>query len=391
MSKRKQAKTVIVVLIIILGLIGSGAVGVVIGRSDSGCERDLGLVWEAWKLVKDNYQGSLPDQQDLAWGAIRGVLETLDDPCTGLVEPVASKVTSQNLSGRFGGIGARWTRSEDGTLIVEPIAERPADRAGVRKGDILLKVDGTEITGETTDDDVAGLIRGEVGTSVALTLRHPGDPEPYTVEIGREEISGSSAEWRMLDQAAGIGYISFWIFSQESGNELDKALTELAAQGMQRLVLDLRGNPGGDLQGSVTVAAGFLPAGVVGYEVHRDGTQTTWDTSGAGPFTTGQIAILIDGGTASGAELVAGTLREKGRAVLVGARTRGCASTQMAYELSDGSTLYLRYAELLTANHNQISGEGLAPDFPVSITGEDESLGRDSQLERAIQFVATGR
>jgi carboxyl-terminal processing protease len=390
MSQPKQGKKVIVALIMVLGLLVSGVIGAVVSRS-LGADRDLDLFWEAWKLVKENHQGDLPDQQHLDWGAIRGALGTLNDPCAALVEPVTSQLTEQDLTGRYGGIGAYWTRGEDGYLIVEPIAGEPAERAGVQKGDTLLKVDSTEITPEMTDDQVVGMIRGKVGTTVRLALRRPGESEPYTVEIVREEVSLSSGEWRMLDQAQGIGYIWFWIFSQESGNELDKALEELRAQGMERLVLDLRTNSGGDLTGGITVAAGFLPGGVIGYEAHKDGTETTWDSGTAGPFATGQMAILIDGGTASLAELVAGTLREKGRAVLVGEKTRGCASVQLRYELRDGSSLYLRYADLLTANRSQITAQGLAPDFLVSITEEDRSLGRDRQLDRAIQYLTTGQ
>jgi carboxyl-terminal processing protease len=391
MSKPRR-KTVLVGVAIALGLLASCVIGAVIARSLTlSQEKGFGLFWEAWKLVEDNQPASLPDDKQLTWGAIRGALETLDDPCVGLVEPVSSQVAQQNLSGKFGGIGASLLRDSDNRFMVEPIAGLPADRAGIQKGDILLKVGDTELAPSMTDDDVLGLIRGEVGTVVRLTLQHQGQSEPYAVEITREEIANPSIEWRMLDQAPGTGYIRLWIFSNETGGELKTALDELKAQGTTRLVLDLRGNVGGELEAAIAVASAFLPDGVVGYERHKDGTETAYDVSGGGDFTTGEMVVLVNGSTSSGAELVAGTLRDRLRAVLIGEKTLGCGAMLWVYELSDGSSLYLRHADLLTANRGPITTKGLSPDFLVSFTNQDLSQGRDPQLDRAIQYLTAGQ
>jgi carboxyl-terminal processing protease len=351
----------------------------------------FGIFWEAWHLIEDTFYGDLPDVQHLAWGAIRGAIGTLNDPYTSFLEPQPRQREKEDLSGRFGGIGAYVTQAEDGSIVLEPMPGLPAEQAGVQKGDAVLKVDDTEITSEMTVDDVVALVRGEIGTMVQLTLRRSGQSEPVMIEIKREEIPSPSVESRMLEGVDGIGYVRITIFSDRTGRELESALQELKSQGMIRLVLDLRGNGGGLLGSAIDVASQFLPDGVVLYEVSKDQPDQTEMVKGSGEFTSGTMAVLVDGGTASASEIVAGALQDRNRAILVGEKTYGKGSVQSVFDLSDGSSVHITSAQWLTPNRHQISGVGLTPNIEVGITEDDRSQGRDPQLERAIEAVASGQ
>jgi carboxyl-terminal processing protease len=264
----------------------------------------------------------------------------------------------------------------------------PAERAGIRKGDTLLKVDDVEINAEMTTDEVIDQIRGEVGTAVQLTVRHEGESEPVTVEITREEIPSPTVEWRMLPEGpAGTGYVRITLFSGRTHEELKQALGELEDQGMTQLVLDLRGNGGGLFDAAIKVASEFVEDGVILYQVEKGGKEQAYDAAGEAKFPQGKMVVLVDGGTASASEIVSGALQDRGRAVLVGEKTYGKGSVQQVFDLSDSSSVHITWAEWLTPNRRQITGEGLTPDFEVAISEEDRSAGRDTQLERAIQYL----
>lgn len=351
----------------------------------------FGVFWEAWHLVEQNFLGELPPMQRVAWGAIRGALTTLNDPHTTFLEPQPRQREKEELSGRFGGIGAYVTQAEDGSMVLEPMPDLPAEQAGVRKGDVLLKVDETEITPDMTVDQVIGLIRGEVGTLVRLTLRREGQAEPIVVEIERQEIPSPSVEWRMLEEAPGIGYIRIILFSSRTVKELEEAVQELKGQGMSRLVVDLRGNGGGLFDAAIDVASEFLPDGVVLYQVEKGEKERTFTVKKRGPYTDIPLALLVDGGTASASEIVAGALQDRGRAVLIGQKTYGKGSVQSVFDLSDGSSVHITSAQWLTPNRRQITGQGLTPDVEVALSEDDRRQGRDPQLERAIQYLQAGQ
>jgi len=347
---------------------------------------DLGVFWEAWDLVERVFYGKLPDDQHLEWGLIRGALGTLNDPHTSFLEPEPREREKEALSGRFGGIGAYVTQAEDGRIVLEPMPDLPAEKAGVRKGDTLLKVDDTDIAGMNADEVIA-LVRGEIGTSVRLTLRHEGEKEPVTVEITRQEIPTPTVEWRMLDEPEGTGYVRLTLFSHRTDKELRQALDEMKDQGMTQLVLDLRGNGGGLLNAAVDVAGEFLSGGTVLVQVEKGGKEEVYEAGSGGKFTNGKLVVLVDGGTASASEIVAGALQDRGRAVLVGEKTYGKGSVQQVFDLSDGSSVHITYADWLTPNRRQITGVGLAPDFEAGITDDDRNSGRDPQFDRAIEWL----
>lgn len=351
-------------------------------------ETGFALFWEAWGLVEDNFLGELPSSQDLAHGAIRGALQTLDDPYTIFVEPVAREEERQVLQGTFGGVGATLTRPEEGgPIVLEPIPGNPAELAGITFGDMLVAVDGATITPEMTVHDVAEMIRGEKGTVVTLTVIHPGETEPVDVEIERSDILIPSVSYRLLAEES-IGYIQLTRFSGESSNEVAAALEDLIDQGAERLILDLRGNGGGLLDAAVDVADHFLDEGPVMYqqirgEDEREFLSTDETLAGERP-----LVVLIDGGTASAAEIVAGALKDRERATLVGSSgTFGKGSVQLVFDLSDGSSVHVTASRWFTPDRHQIDRQGLQPDVMVTVTQEAIEDGRDEVLNKAIELL----
>jgi carboxyl-terminal processing protease len=352
---------------------------------------EFGVFWEAWHLVENRFFGELPDMQHMTWGAVRGALGTLDDPHTTFLEPQPRQREKEDLSGRFGGIGAYVSQAEDGSIILDPMPDLPAEQAGVLEGDVVIKVDDTELTPEMTVDEVVTLVRGKVGTFVRLTLRREGEPEPVVVEIERQEIPSPSVEWRMLEEAEGVGYIRITIFSGRTGSELQDAIQELQDQGISQLIVDLRGNGGGLLDAAIDVASEFLPDGVVAYQVEKGEIEQAYSANRGGKYTEAPLVLLVDGGSASASEIVAGALKDRERAILIGQKTYGKGSVQSVHDLSDGSSVHITYAKWITPNRRHIDGQGLLPDFEVDITDDDRSQGRDPQLERALEYLSTGQ
>ncbi len=348
---------------------------------------EFSVFWQAWHLVEEDFFGTLPNMQQVTWGAIRGSLATLGDPHTTFLEPEDRQREREDLSGRFGGIGAYVLADEEGRIFLDPMPDLPAAKAGVQKGDLVLRVDDTEVTDDMTVDDIVALIRGDIGSTVRLTLQREGASDPVVVEIRREEIPSPSVEWRMLEEAPGIGYVRIVLFSGRTQLELREALAELLDQGMTALVLDLRGNGGGLFDASIEVASEFLGDGVVVYQVEKGSPEEVFKASGRTSLPHTPMAVLVDGGTASASEIVAGALQDQKRALLVGEKTYGKGSVQSVYDLSDGSSVHITHAQWFTPLRRAITGEGLTPDLQVPITEEDRNQGRDPQLEEAIEHL----
>jgi carboxyl-terminal processing protease len=232
------------------------------------------------------------------------------------------------------------------------------------------------------------LIRGDVGTAVLLTLQRVGPTRPFDVEVVREKIETPSVEWRLLDKQRGIGYARIGIFAASTFSELLTGIEELHAQGVDKLVLDLRGNGGGLLDAAIQTASLFLEQGNVLREVKRGGQERFYPTkSVSSPAQKWEIALLVDGGTASASEIVAGALRDNGRAVLIGEKTFGKGSVQEVHELPDGSSLHVTTARWLTPDRHEIDKVGLEPDVSVTNSPEDQANGRDLQLRRAQSWL----
>lgn len=362
------------------------------GRTANADEAaEFGIFWEAWHLVEGHFFGELPNMQQVAWGAIRGALETLEDPHTTFLEPQPRQREKEDLSGRFGGIGAYVSQAEDGSIILDPMPDLPAEQAGVLEGDVVLKVDDTEISAEMTVDEVVTLIRGQVGTVVRLTLGRESQTEPVIVEIERQEIPSPSVESRLIEDHNTIGYARVFLFSSRTARELIEAIQDLQAQGATTLIVDLRGNGGGLLDAAIEVSSIFLDGGVVLYEVDNEGQEKAYRVKGGPSFEEIPVVLLVDGGTASASEIVAGALQDRGRATLVGQKTYGKASVQQVFDLSDGSSVHITSNKWLTPDRRRIDGQGLAPDHEIAITDEDREQGRDPQLEKAIETLLQAR
>lgn len=345
------------------------------------------MLFQVQDLLQENFLGDIPEAKQQVYGAIHGLAESYKDPYTVFVEPAAREVERDELRGHFGGIGARLGRDDAGSMVLTVIRDRPAARAGIIDGDVLLAVDGKAITAEMSVDDTIALVRGDVGTGVRLTLSRTGETRPFDVTVVRERIETPSVEWRVLDKERRVGYARVAIFAENTSKELLAGIKDLQAQGVEKLVLDLRGNGGGLLDAAIATTSLFLQGDVL-REVKRGGQERYYPTKRvSSPAQTWEIALLVDGGTASASEILAGALKDNGRGVLIGEKTFGKGSVQEVHELQDGSSLHVTVARWLTPNRHQIDKAGLEPDVPVTISPEDRMDGRDPQLKRAQSWL----
>ncbi len=346
----------------------------------------LGTFWEAWGHIERTFYGEMPPPQERTYGAIRGALALLDDPYTVFVEPQPRELERDRMRGSFGGIGVNLWRDGEGRMVLAPYPDSPAERAGVQEGDVLLAVDREPVALEATMDDVSAHLHGEVGTSVTLTLSRPPTPA-FDLTIERGEIRVPSVTWRVLDRAPGVGYLHVETFTERTGEEVRDALQELLHEAeVGRLVLDLRNNAGGLIDPAVATASQFLRDGVVLTELRRDAQDRTFPVREGGMAVDIPLAVLVNGGTASASEIVAGALQDRGRALLIGEPTFGKGSVQTIYDLADGSSLHVTSAIWLTPNRHRIDGQGLTPDIAVP-RDEDGQSARDEQLDRAVDYL----
>jgi carboxyl-terminal processing protease len=350
-------------------------------------EEALNLLREVWSLVNEEYYGELPSTDEQTYGAIRGMLNTLDDEYTSFTEPQIAEIRRADASGSFEGIGALVNMNEDGILqIVEPYEDSPAAKAGLRAGDLVLAVDGKSIEGYGIYEAIA-LIRGPEGTQVKLKIKR-GDQEPFEVTITRARQDIRIVESEMLPD--NIGYVSLYEFSSKATLRLEQAIQELLDQGASSLIFDLRGNPGGFLPQAVQVSDLFLPNGLILIERRSDGQEIEYTSTDAGLAEDIPLVVLVNGGSASASEIVAGAIQDRDRGVLIGETTFGKGSVQLLHTLSDGSELRVTVARWFTPNDRAIHGEGLEPDIVVPLTAEDHEAGQDPQLDRAIEYLQTG-
>jgi carboxyl-terminal processing protease len=358
-------------------VLGPQLTGVLAGRS-SGSHAPL--LDEAWGIAESEFYGQLPTDQARTYGAVRGMMESFNDPYTVFFEPPQTELQSQQLSGKFGGIGASLRREDDGRIVLSPFPDRPAAQAGVQEGDVLLKIDDTPIISDTKFEDVTLLLRGDVGTQVRIEVDRGG--QRLAFKITRAEISVPSVTWHILSQAPDVGYIKLNIFAQTSKDELIQAIADLKKQGAKKLIFDLRDNGGGLLDAAIGIASQFVDGTVV--SERRRSEKQDFAAEATGAARDMPLVVLVNGGTASASEIVAGAIQDKGRGVLVGVKTYGKGSVQNVIPLSDGSSLHVTVAEWLTPNGRQITGKGLQPDVVVDLTSDDAANGRDPQLDRAI-------
>lgn len=337
---------------------------------------------------RDFYERSRLNQKDLAYGAIRGLLSTLDDPFTFHAPKRQAELLEEELKGSFDGIGA-YVEIRDGQLtIVSPRPGTPAARAGLRPGDQIIRVDGQSTEGLSLADAVA-LIRGPRGTVVHLTIRRPGASDPLEFAIERAEIRQELVTWQMLD--GELAYLRLWNFGQLVP-QLNDAVAAIVAAKPRGIILDLRNNGGGYLPTAIDVASVFLPRDsiILWQDSGTDAAQAIRSTHD-GPAQGVPLVVLVNHGSASASEIVAGALQDHRRATVIGERTFGKGSVQNVYTLSDGSSLRLTIARWLTPSKREIDKVGLAPDIeqagPEHLIDIEPNPATDPQLQRAIQIL----
>ncbi len=385
-NKRRFPPILLIALLILLSFVGGFAFSRSLFSPVSQLPQEFDTLGEVWQSL-DNYyvnQDAL-DPQELSQGAIEGMLEALGDPYTSYIDAETYKLSIPELEGSFEGIGAVLS-IEDGELTVfSPIAGSPAEAQGVKAGDRILEIDGQPTAGMSLAE-AALKIRGPQGTEVTLLILHQGETAPVEVVIVREEIELDTVYLQMLPDE--IAYILITYFTERTHEELVAALNDAIAAGAKGIILDLRNNPGGYLHIVVLVADEFLDSGIVLYQADDEGRVTGELTaSPSGLATELPMALLVNGGSASGSEVLAGALQDHERAALIGNTTYGSGSVKAFYELSDGSALYLTVGRWLTPNRHLIEGLGLEPDFEIEVTEEDIQSGRDPQLERAVEYI----
>jgi len=351
------------------------------------------VFWEVWDLVQRNFYGELPNLQQLTYAAIRGMLKALDDDYTAFLEPTVASILAEDATGEFEGIGAFVGLDEEGFLeIIEPFEDGPAEQAGLEAGDRVVAVDGVSIVGATLYEGIS-LIRGPAGSDVTLRIEREGEPEPFEVTVTRARLQITIVDVEMRDD--GVGYIRLREFSSTASERMEEGLEELLAQDPRGIVFDLRQNPGGWLEQAVSVSDLFLDDGTIVSERWSDGREYSFD---ADPGDVGEdvpLVVLVDRGSASASEIVAGALQDRERAVLIGELTFGKGSVQQVFTLSDGSELRVTAARWFTPNDRAIHGQGITPDIEIpwpepSEEDAEAELEEDPQLERAVKYLLSG-
>jgi carboxyl-terminal processing protease len=345
--------------------------------------------WEAWTLVHKNFVNQPVDDVALMRGAISGMMQALGDKHSTYMDPTNFEQANAGLEGEYEGIGAYVDTTTEYLTITSPMPGSPAERAGLLPGDQVVAVDGEDMTGIIAEIARTKVI-GPEGTTVHLTILREGEGKLLEFDVVRKKIVLNSATGKMLEN--DIAYIQVTTFGAKTTPELLATLTELMAKNPKGIILDLRNNGGGYLQTSVEVTSQFVGKGVVLYEQYGDGTRITYDVNPGGMATDTNIpmVVLINEGSASASEIVAGALQDHGRAKLLGATSYGKGSVQNWIPLSgDNGAVRITIAKWLTPNENTIHEIGLTPDVVAELTEEDYKAKRDPQLDAAVEFLSS--
>ncbi|MCS5696485.1 S41 family peptidase [Desulfofundulus thermocisternus] len=352
---------------------------VVFGGMLASNYKHLGTLLEVIHLVRTRYLEPV-NATTLVDGAIRGLVKSLNDPYSVYLDPGEYARLQEQIRGSFGGLGILVGIKEDQLTVMRAYEGTPAYRKGIRQGDVIVRIDGRDARGMDLDTAVS-LMRGPVGTEVRLTITRKGAPQPWDVNLVREEISVPTVEGRMIP-GKGIGYISLTQFTEKTPDELESTITRLKKEGMRAVLLDLRNNPGGELRSAVKVASYFIPRGPVVYIQYRSGREETYSSEGKNLNLP--LVVLINRASASAAEILAGAVKDTGSGILVGEKTFGKGIVQTVYELDNGAALKLTTARYLTPARHDINKKGIVPDVVVE---QEPQAQVDLQLERAIQIL----
>lgn len=355
---------------------------------------DLSGFWKAWNALEANYvithaSSTLPGTKERVYGAIEGLAASYDDPYTVFFPPEEAKQFAETISGSFAGVGMEIDMKDGVLTVIAPLKGTPAEEAGIKAGDQIVMIDGKSTDGLSIDKAVRQ-IRGPIGTTVQLTIIRDG--KPLDIKIVRATIQVPETE-DGLDAASGVYHIALYEFSANSANLFNQAFGRFKNSGSKKLIIDLRGNPGGYLDAAVDVASHFLPKGAVVVTEDTGGKELNQvhTSLGYSDVPTGtSIVVLIDGGSASASEIIAGALQDAHTATLIGTTSFGKGSVQSLIDL-DGGSLKVTVARWITPAGHWIMGNGVTPDIVVPYTPADAATKDDPQMARAVKFLTTGK
>jgi len=347
---------------------------------------DFSLFWEAWNKLEEKYvDHSKVDYRVMLYGAIAGMTNSLKDDYTVFFPPEDTKIFKEDVSGEFSGVGMEIGMRNNTLTVIAPLEGTPAERAGLRAGDKILKINGDN-TGSMSVDSAVKLIRGPKGTEITLTIVRDGWDDVKDFKIIRDAIEVPSLKWETKE--GNIAYIKLYHFSEVARSAFNKAGLQILNSSPQKIILDLRNNPGGYLEVANDIGGWFLEKGQLITIEDFGGKETNIEYRANGPSSLLQfpIVVLINKGSASASEILAGALRDNRQALLIGEKSFGKGSVQQLEDLSEGS-LKITIAKWLTPKETMINGEGLKPDIEVELTENDYKEGKDPQLDRAIEIL----
>jgi carboxyl-terminal processing protease len=328
---------------------------------------DYPLLNEASKLLRENAYLPLPETKKLEYGMIRGMLQAYNEPHTIFLEPPQHELQTQQLQGRFGGIGVRIERDAENFVYLYPLPDSPAIKAGIADGDRLLKVDDQAITPEISNDELQAAIRGPVGQKVIITVGRSPNYTPADYVLERAEVALPSTTWNLMPDEEAVGVIQIRVIAETTPAEITRAVEDLKQQGATRFVLDVRDNGGGLVEAGVETARLFLKDGLILEQQYRGQAVRSYKVEKPGPFSDLPVVVLVNRGTASAAEIFAGAIQGQGRAAVVGTRTYGKDTIQLIFSLSDGSSLHVTAAQWWVPGlEAKIGAVGIQPDVVIA-------------------------
>ncbi|MCX6811715.1 MAG: S41 family peptidase [Candidatus Berkelbacteria bacterium] len=344
-------------------------------------EIDFSLFWKVWDVVHQKYVGEINDEK-LVEGAINGILEGLGDPYSMILKPEQSSKLLDELSGTFGGIGVELVVRDGNLMVLAPLKDSPAEKAGLKPKDIILKIDDKDATKMTFDEAVAA-IRGKPGTKVKLTVMRQGLEQVQEFNIERAEIKDTDV---MYETKGDIGIIRIRQFGENTNELVRKHANEIKAdKNIKGVIVDLRNNPGGYLDSAVEISSIFIEDGAIVYEEQKNGQKQEYKAKGAAVLGNYPLVVLVNEGSASASEIMAGAIQDYKKGTLVGKKTFGKGSVQELDTVGGGLSLKITIAKWLTPNGTAINGEGIKPDIEVDLTDDDIKADRDPQLDKAIE------
>ncbi len=352
---------------------------------------DLSSVWKVWSILNDRFVATASstriNDQEKVYGMIEGLTKAYGDPYTVFMPPQDAAMFDEEISGAFGGVGMEIGVRDDLITVIAPLKGTPAAAAGILTGDVIIEINGTS-TGDMSVDEAVKNIRGPVGTKVILTIARKGEKELLTKTITRDSIQIPTMDTELRPD--GIFVMHLYNFGATAPSEMRKGLKQFLQSGSTKLILDLRGNPGGYLEGAVDIASWFLPAGsvIVSEDFGGKETPNIHRSKGYNIFKDNwKMVVLVNEGSASASEILAGALQEHKRAVLVGTKTFGKGSVQELIKITPDTSLKVTIARWLTPNGISISQNGLTPDIKVERTPEQYLSGEDPQLDAAVSYL----